>query len=111
MFVLSELHVRYGSRLAGLRVLLLHAGGLSQRLPSASVLGKLFTALPLGRPMYQVRAADARGQRWETASSRRTIKAESAARTPAGAITIAYRVFVNQENSALPNLALTLILN
>ena len=29
---------------------------------------------------------------------------------PAGAIAITYRVFVNQENSAPPNLALTLTL-
>ena len=31
------------------RVLLLHAGGYSQRLPSVSVVGKIFMGLPCGR--------------------------------------------------------------
>ena len=30
------------------KILMLHAGGFSQRLPSASVLGKIFTAVPYG---------------------------------------------------------------
>ncbi|KAE8606059.1 hypothetical protein XENTR_v10010586 [Xenopus tropicalis] len=34
--------------------MLIHAGGYSQRLPSASALGKIFTALPLGEPTYQM---------------------------------------------------------
>lgn len=32
----------------------MHAGGFSQRLPNASALGKIFTALPLGDPLYQM---------------------------------------------------------
>ena len=39
----------YGEeKLSKSKVLMIHAGGFSQRLPSASVLGKIFTALPLG---------------------------------------------------------------
>lgn len=34
--------------------LLLCPGGFSQRLPSASALGKIFMALPLGEPIYQM---------------------------------------------------------
>lgn len=33
---------------------LLLPGGFSQRLPSASALGKIFTAMPLGDPLYQM---------------------------------------------------------
>lgn len=36
------------------KVILLPAGGYSQRLPNASVLGKAFTALPIGDPPYQM---------------------------------------------------------
>lgn len=36
------------------KVLLLHAGGYSQRLPHVSVIGKIFMALPFGNPMYQM---------------------------------------------------------
>ncbi|XP_023574112.1 fucose-1-phosphate guanylyltransferase isoform X2 [Octodon degus] len=35
-------------------ILLIHSGGYSQRLPSASALGKIFTALPFGNPIYQM---------------------------------------------------------
>ncbi|XP_003479141.3 fucose-1-phosphate guanylyltransferase [Cavia porcellus] len=35
-------------------ILLIHSGGYSQRLPNASVLGKIFTALPFGNPIYQM---------------------------------------------------------
>ncbi|XP_051021425.1 fucose-1-phosphate guanylyltransferase isoform X3 [Acomys russatus] len=35
-------------------VLLIHSGGYSQRLPNASALGKVFTAFPLGEPVYQM---------------------------------------------------------
>ncbi|NP_001191730.2 fucose-1-phosphate guanylyltransferase [Callithrix jacchus] len=35
-------------------ILLIHSGGYSQRLPNASALGKIFTALPLGNPVYQM---------------------------------------------------------
>ena len=34
------------------RILMLHAGGFSQRLPSASVLGKIFTAVPYGKGLF-----------------------------------------------------------
>ncbi|XP_061095950.1 fucose-1-phosphate guanylyltransferase isoform X2 [Conger conger] len=33
---------------------MIHAGGYSQRLPNASALGKIFTALPVGNPVYQM---------------------------------------------------------
>lgn len=36
------------------KIIMLPAGGYSQRLPNASVLGKAFTALPVGDPPYQV---------------------------------------------------------
>ncbi|XP_065903265.1 fucose-1-phosphate guanylyltransferase-like [Dysidea avara] len=36
------------------KILLLHAGGYSQRLPHVSVIGKIFMALPFGNPMYQM---------------------------------------------------------
>ena len=54
LFVLQQLDKLYGSKLKTYRVLLLNAGGQSQRLPSASILGKIFTALPIGKPMYQL---------------------------------------------------------
>ena len=55
LYVISELEKKYGlETLSKWRVLLLNAGGQSQRLPSASVLGKIFTALPFGSPMYQI---------------------------------------------------------
>ncbi|XP_070687861.1 fucose-1-phosphate guanylyltransferase [Pempheris klunzingeri] len=51
---LQQLDELYGRAVDTLRVLLIHAGGLSQRLPSASALGKIFTAVPLGDPLYQM---------------------------------------------------------
>ncbi|XP_020788756.2 serine/threonine-protein kinase TNNI3K isoform X1 [Boleophthalmus pectinirostris] len=54
LYTLQHLSNIYGTVLNKLRVLLIHAGGLSQRLPSASALGKIFTALPLGNPLYQM---------------------------------------------------------
>ena len=55
MYVISELEKKYGlDKMSKWRILLLNAGGQSQRLPSASVLGKIFTALPFGNPMYQI---------------------------------------------------------
>ena len=36
------------------KVLLVHAGGYSQRLPNFSVLGKIFMALPCGDPMLDM---------------------------------------------------------
>ncbi|XP_068447437.1 serine/threonine-protein kinase TNNI3K isoform X1 [Clinocottus analis] len=54
LYALQQLDAIYGKALGSLRVLLIHAGGLSQRLPSASALGKIFTAVPLGDPLYQM---------------------------------------------------------
>ncbi|KAJ0032373.1 hypothetical protein NQD34_002454 [Periophthalmus magnuspinnatus] len=54
LYTLQQLSDVYGTVLNKLRVLLIHAGGLSQRLPSASALGKIFTVLPLGNPLYQM---------------------------------------------------------
>ena len=55
MFVLTELEKKYSwEKISSWRILLLNAGGKSQRLPSASVLGKIFSALPVGDPMYQM---------------------------------------------------------
>ncbi|CAH6777218.1 fucose-1-phosphate guanylyltransferase [Phodopus roborovskii] len=44
----------YGDKWTSFTVLLIHSGGYSQRLPNASALGKIFTALPLGEPIYQM---------------------------------------------------------
>ncbi|KAL6091924.1 hypothetical protein STEG23_025882 [Scotinomys teguina] len=44
----------YGDKWSSFTVLLIHSGGYSQRLPNASALGKIFTALPLGEPIYQM---------------------------------------------------------
>ncbi|XP_026160692.1 fucose-1-phosphate guanylyltransferase [Mastacembelus armatus] len=54
LYTLQQLHDMYGKALCRLRVILIHAGGFSQRLPSASALGKIFTAMPLGDPLYQM---------------------------------------------------------
>nr|XP_012803208.2 fucose-1-phosphate guanylyltransferase isoform X1 [Jaculus jaculus] len=44
----------YGDKWNSFTVLLIHSGGYSQRLPNASVLGKIFMAVPLGNPIYQM---------------------------------------------------------
>ncbi|XP_006902431.1 PREDICTED: fucose-1-phosphate guanylyltransferase [Elephantulus edwardii] len=44
----------YGDKWKSFTILLIHSGGYSQRLPNASALGKIFTALPLGSPIYQM---------------------------------------------------------
>ncbi|XP_029355337.1 fucose-1-phosphate guanylyltransferase isoform X2 [Echeneis naucrates] len=54
LYALQQLDDIYGKALGQLRVILIHAGGFSQRLPSASALGKIFTAMPLGDPLYQM---------------------------------------------------------
>ncbi|XP_033936832.1 fucose-1-phosphate guanylyltransferase [Pseudochaenichthys georgianus] len=54
LYALQQLNEVYGKTLCRLRVILIHAGGFSQRLPSASALGKIFTAVPLGDPLYQM---------------------------------------------------------
>lgn len=54
MYVVHQLSQIYGEKLDQLLVLIINAGGQSQRLPSASVLGKIFTALPFGEPPWQL---------------------------------------------------------
>ncbi|KAM4629428.1 fucose-1-phosphate guanylyltransferase [Polymixia lowei] len=54
LYALERLDNIYGKALGRFRVILIHAGGFSQRLPNASALGKIFTALPLSDPLYQM---------------------------------------------------------
>nr|XP_057930481.1 fucose-1-phosphate guanylyltransferase isoform X2 [Doryrhamphus excisus] len=54
LHALQKLSDIYGKALCKMRVLLIHAGGLSQRLPAASAFGKVFTAMPLGDPLYEM---------------------------------------------------------
>ncbi|NXX19876.1 FPGT guanylyltransferase, partial [Podargus strigoides] len=54
LHVLRRLEELYGDKWASFIVLLIHSGGYSQRLPHASALGKIFTALPFGDPVYQM---------------------------------------------------------
>ncbi|NWT17457.1 FPGT guanylyltransferase, partial [Vireo altiloquus] len=54
LHVLRCLEEQYGDQWTSFTVLLIHSGGYSQRLPSASALGKIFTALPLGDPIFQM---------------------------------------------------------
>nr|XP_004555120.2 fucose-1-phosphate guanylyltransferase [Maylandia zebra] len=54
LYALQQLNDIYGKSLGRLRVILIHAGGFSQRLPSASALGKIFMAVPLGDPIFQM---------------------------------------------------------
>ncbi|NXW62260.1 FPGT guanylyltransferase, partial [Eurystomus gularis] len=54
LHVLRCLEDLYGDKWTSFIVLLIHSGGYSQRLPSASALGKIFTALPFGDPVYQM---------------------------------------------------------
>jgi fucose-1-phosphate guanylyltransferase len=49
LYVLSLLQSKYGDKLDEMRVLMIHAGGYSQRLPSMSVCGKIFAAMPVSR--------------------------------------------------------------
>lgn len=51
---LEFLHNQYGKDLFHLKVLLIHAGGWSQRMPSATILGKIFSPIPYGEPVYQM---------------------------------------------------------
>ncbi|XP_039183155.1 fucose-1-phosphate guanylyltransferase [Crotalus tigris] len=44
----------YGDKWDTFTIILIHSGGYSQRLPNASALGKIFTALPCGDPIYQM---------------------------------------------------------
>ncbi|NWX45535.1 FPGT guanylyltransferase, partial [Steatornis caripensis] len=54
LHVLRCLEDLYGDKWTSFIVLLIHSGGYSQRLPNASALGKIFTALPFGDPVYQM---------------------------------------------------------
>ncbi|NXS14448.1 FPGT guanylyltransferase, partial [Neodrepanis coruscans] len=54
LHVLQYLEDLYGDQWTSFTVLLIHSGGYSQRLPSASALGKIFMALPFGDPVYQM---------------------------------------------------------
>ncbi|XP_030061456.1 fucose-1-phosphate guanylyltransferase [Microcaecilia unicolor] len=54
LYALQRLEALYGDKWTHFAIILIHAGGYSQRLPSASALGKIFTALPLGDPIYQM---------------------------------------------------------
>ncbi|XP_061153097.1 fucose-1-phosphate guanylyltransferase isoform X1 [Syngnathus typhle] len=54
LYALQHLSDIFGKTLCRMRVIMIHAGGSSQRLPSASALGKIFTAVPLGEPLYQM---------------------------------------------------------
>ncbi|KAJ8375218.1 hypothetical protein SKAU_G00057980 [Synaphobranchus kaupii] len=54
LYSLKRLEEKYGQKLRGFKVIMIHAGGYSQRLPNASALGKIFTALPVGNPVYQM---------------------------------------------------------
>lgn len=48
LVVAAELEEMFKEKAKELKVLVIHAGGLSQRLPSGSLLGKIFMALPMG---------------------------------------------------------------
>eukprot|EP00041_Stephanoeca_diplocostata_P024401 m.617572 g.617572 ORF g.617572 m.617572 type:complete len:587 (-) comp22519_c0_seq4:163-1923(-) len=52
LHALEQLEEAHGSELDNLKILLIHAGGYSKRLPNVSVVGKIFTALPFGNPVY-----------------------------------------------------------
>ncbi|KAM9384098.1 fucose-1-phosphate guanylyltransferase isoform 3-T3 [Pholidichthys leucotaenia] len=54
LYALQQLSDIFGKTLDKLKIILIHAGGFSQRLPSASALGKIFMAVPLGDPVYQM---------------------------------------------------------
>lgn len=54
MVALELLYKKYKEKMYSYRVLLIHAGGQSQRMPSASVLGKIFSPVPRGNPIYQM---------------------------------------------------------
>ena len=52
--VIEDLQKIYNVDLKLKKVLILLSGGYSQRLPSASLLGKVFTALPLGKNFEKI---------------------------------------------------------
>lgn len=52
MYALVQLEKQYPEGLDEKKVLLIHAGGFSTRLPNVSVTGKIFAALPFGDPIF-----------------------------------------------------------
>ncbi|XP_054712322.1 LOW QUALITY PROTEIN: fucose-1-phosphate guanylyltransferase-like [Uloborus diversus] len=54
MFVLAKVFEMYGNAMLDMRLLIIPAGGYSQRLPNLSALGKLFCPLPFGQKNYQM---------------------------------------------------------
>ncbi|XP_061163873.1 fucose-1-phosphate guanylyltransferase-like [Saccostrea echinata] len=54
LVVLAFLHLCLGQEMFGKKILLIHAGGQSKRMPSASCLGKIFSPIPHGDPIYQM---------------------------------------------------------
>ncbi|NXE96626.1 FPGT guanylyltransferase, partial [Menura novaehollandiae] len=54
LHTLRCLEEQYGDQWTSFTVLIIHSGGYSQRLPNASALGKIFMALPLGDPVFQM---------------------------------------------------------
>nr|XP_039250316.1 fucose-1-phosphate guanylyltransferase-like [Styela clava] len=53
MVVLDHLFKTFEDDIWSKKVIIIHAGGFSQRLPNASVMGKAFLGMPFGEPMYQ----------------------------------------------------------
>ncbi|XP_059150865.1 fucose-1-phosphate guanylyltransferase-like [Physella acuta] len=51
---LEFLDATYGAAMFEKKILLIHAGGWSQRMPSSTILGKAFSLLPHGSPPYQM---------------------------------------------------------
>ena len=45
--VIKQLFLVYGSELFSMKILLIHAGGYSQRMPNCTVLGKIFSSIAL----------------------------------------------------------------
>lgn len=52
LVVAQELENIFKEKAKELKVLVLHAGGFSQRLPTGSLLGKIFMALPMGKNSF-----------------------------------------------------------
>uniref|UniRef100_A0A915C1J3 L-fucokinase domain-containing protein n=1 Tax=Parascaris univalens TaxID=6257 RepID=A0A915C1J3_PARUN len=55
LLVLEYLHDRFDNSYERWRVLLIHSGGLSQRLPTASAIGKVFMLLPNGKTFLEMK--------------------------------------------------------
>uniref|UniRef100_F1L2E7 Fucose-1-phosphate guanylyltransferase n=1 Tax=Ascaris suum TaxID=6253 RepID=F1L2E7_ASCSU len=55
LLVLEYLHDRFDKSYEKWRVLLIHSGGLSQRLPTASAIGKVFMMLPNGKTFLEMK--------------------------------------------------------